>query len=354
MPFGSGGLPTIEQHMAMPGNDECADCEARRPEWASVNRGLAICGTCAEMHRMLDIRCTRVKSLVHDRWTQDEINLFCSKGGNNEANKRLAMEAGLSAPKPPPDTSRADMARYIDRKYSHSVAEDVWTPELEVIHAPPPQAPPPHALAMPVSQGSPAQGSMIVEVLGIEVLPDRVRDLRTFGPLFLNLSATLILGERISDLFSPSMGSATLKFNPPGRSEFPLDHPDRWLWCRVNDHGLFGDTQLACVGCIDTLEALSSDVQPVELRLELFAHDENNTNSHNGRGAVPGRFSQPGVPEPPGRHGPPGLEWAARAEENLENWYNGQCSGIAHMRLSFVDGLRPAPNNFPSRKSIAV
>ena len=38
---------------ALPGNDRCVDCDAGRPEWASLGFGVLVCLDCAGYHRSL-------------------------------------------------------------------------------------------------------------------------------------------------------------------------------------------------------------------------------------------------------------------------------------------------------------
>jgi hypothetical protein len=45
-----------EQIVALAGNDECADCPASGPEWASVSLGTLICLDCAGIHRGLGVQ----------------------------------------------------------------------------------------------------------------------------------------------------------------------------------------------------------------------------------------------------------------------------------------------------------
>lgn len=51
-----------------PDNATCADCGARRPFWASVDKGILICETCAGIHRQLGTHISTVKSVKLDEW----------------------------------------------------------------------------------------------------------------------------------------------------------------------------------------------------------------------------------------------------------------------------------------------
>lgn len=51
------------------GNGFCADCEAARPEWASLNLGILMCIECSGIHRNLGSHISKVRSLGLDEWT---------------------------------------------------------------------------------------------------------------------------------------------------------------------------------------------------------------------------------------------------------------------------------------------
>lgn len=42
------------------GNDACADCGARGPEWASLNLGVLFCAACSGVHRHLGVHISKV------------------------------------------------------------------------------------------------------------------------------------------------------------------------------------------------------------------------------------------------------------------------------------------------------
>ena len=51
-----------------PGNDFCADCNATKPEWASLNLGCLLCINCSGVHRNLGAHISKVRSLGLDAW----------------------------------------------------------------------------------------------------------------------------------------------------------------------------------------------------------------------------------------------------------------------------------------------
>uniref|UniRef100_A0A0A9WIF1 Arf-GAP with dual PH domain-containing protein 1 n=1 Tax=Lygus hesperus TaxID=30085 RepID=A0A0A9WIF1_LYGHE len=65
-----------------PGNDICADCSARDPEWASYNIGIFLCARCAEMHRGMGSHISKVKHIRHDRWEESQVQRLCEVGNS--------------------------------------------------------------------------------------------------------------------------------------------------------------------------------------------------------------------------------------------------------------------------------
>lgn len=68
-------------------NQQCADCSALMPEWASINLCVLLCEKCAGMHRSLGQNVSKVRSLKLDErvWTDDLIRVFLQLG-NAKAN----------------------------------------------------------------------------------------------------------------------------------------------------------------------------------------------------------------------------------------------------------------------------
>jgi hypothetical protein len=59
----------------VPGNDQCADCQAHNPSWASWSLGIFLCMRCAALHRKLGTHISKVKSLSMDAWTSEQVDV---------------------------------------------------------------------------------------------------------------------------------------------------------------------------------------------------------------------------------------------------------------------------------------
>eukprot|EP00521_Asterionellopsis_glacialis_P006578 CAMPEP_0195283202 /NCGR_PEP_ID=MMETSP0707-20130614/1828_1 /TAXON_ID=33640 /ORGANISM="Asterionellopsis glacialis, Strain CCMP134" /LENGTH=586 /DNA_ID=CAMNT_0040342333 /DNA_START=64 /DNA_END=1824 /DNA_ORIENTATION=+ len=67
---------------ALPGNNKCADCSQKNPQWASVSFGTVFCLECSGVHRSLGVHISFVRSIAMDSWTDKQLALM--KGGGNE------------------------------------------------------------------------------------------------------------------------------------------------------------------------------------------------------------------------------------------------------------------------------
>uniref|UniRef100_A0A1I7Z0M7 Arf-GAP domain-containing protein n=1 Tax=Steinernema glaseri TaxID=37863 RepID=A0A1I7Z0M7_9BILA len=64
----------------------CADCGAKDPEWASLNRCVLVCSECCYVHRNLGSHLSRIRSLKHGVWSKEQLELIrflYASGSNN-------------------------------------------------------------------------------------------------------------------------------------------------------------------------------------------------------------------------------------------------------------------------------
>ena len=54
--------------LSVPGNDKCADCNSKKPKWASINMGIMLCIECSGIHRSLGVHISKVRSVTLDDW----------------------------------------------------------------------------------------------------------------------------------------------------------------------------------------------------------------------------------------------------------------------------------------------
>eukprot|EP00392_Amoebophrya_sp_AT5.2_P000419 g420.t1 len=86
--------PGLEKFLqAEEGNTLCADCNAKKPRWASVSLGIFICTNCAGIHRKLGVHISFVQSCTIDKWKPEWITKF-SKMGNSVA--KMYYEHGIT------------------------------------------------------------------------------------------------------------------------------------------------------------------------------------------------------------------------------------------------------------------
>ncbi|KAL8534833.1 hypothetical protein ACS0TY_010748 [Phlomoides rotata] len=113
----------------VPGNDQCAECSASDPDWASLNLGILMCIECSGIHRNLGVHISKVRSVTYDVkvWELAVLDLFQALG-NSYCNsvweellplhRDLKIESeGPSVTKPCPTDAFHQKEMYIQAKY---------------------------------------------------------------------------------------------------------------------------------------------------------------------------------------------------------------------------------------------
>lgn len=82
-------------------NPYCADCDAPRPDWASLNLGIMMCIDCSGVHRSLGSHISKVRSLKLDKWSKNLLQLLVLLG--NEHINEIWEESLRRVTEPLPD-----------------------------------------------------------------------------------------------------------------------------------------------------------------------------------------------------------------------------------------------------------
>lgn len=68
---------------SLPGNQNCVDCGALHPQWASVSYGALLCLQCSGKHRSYGVQTSFVRSVDMDTWSHRQV-LRMLEGGNEQ------------------------------------------------------------------------------------------------------------------------------------------------------------------------------------------------------------------------------------------------------------------------------
>ncbi|TMW60548.1 hypothetical protein Poli38472_000590 [Pythium oligandrum] len=111
-----------EIYQSTPENQCCADCTSRLNDsvWASTSVGAFLCIHCAGAHRKLGVQVSRVKSLLLDAWTDEDVPAM--KGGNKRVyelyakhiDKWIAVDASYALQ---PNSEVGPREQFIRAKY---------------------------------------------------------------------------------------------------------------------------------------------------------------------------------------------------------------------------------------------
>ncbi|KAL0307469.1 UNVERIFIED_CONTAM: ADP-ribosylation factor GTPase-activating protein AGD2 [Sesamum angustifolium] len=132
IPYGIGvnGADSVSRILReVSGNDQCAECSASDPDWASLNLGILMCIECSGIHRNLGVHISKVRSVTLDVkvWEPTVLNLFQALGNaycnsvweellSLHNDQKIEAEAP-SVTKPSPSDTIHQKEKYIEAKY---------------------------------------------------------------------------------------------------------------------------------------------------------------------------------------------------------------------------------------------
>lgn len=58
----------LKEMVSQKHNLTCADCDEKRPRWASINLGVFVCVNCSGAHRKMGTHISQVRSIDLDDW----------------------------------------------------------------------------------------------------------------------------------------------------------------------------------------------------------------------------------------------------------------------------------------------
>lgn len=96
------------------GNDICADCGQKDPEWADVSFGVFICIGCSGIHRSLGAHLCKVKSVQLDEWTDESVKAMT---GNKHAQSIWEASVPTCCKPPRPEEALVCREQWIRAKY---------------------------------------------------------------------------------------------------------------------------------------------------------------------------------------------------------------------------------------------
>ncbi|XP_076683705.1 arf-GAP with dual PH domain-containing protein 1 isoform X1 [Andrena cerasifolii] len=106
----------LAELLKKPGNNMCADCGAKNPEWASYNIGIFVCTRCAGIHRSMGAHISKVKHLKLDRWEDSQVNRI-REVGNVAASLHYEERVPPCYRRPSPDAPQVLVEQWIRAKY---------------------------------------------------------------------------------------------------------------------------------------------------------------------------------------------------------------------------------------------
>ena len=83
----------IYELMNIEDNKKCLDCQAENPTFVSVNNAIFLCENCSKIHKRLGDNISKIKSLISDELTSEDIAIL--KIGGNARYRNFIKEYGI-------------------------------------------------------------------------------------------------------------------------------------------------------------------------------------------------------------------------------------------------------------------